>query len=265
MATTLEVLFSPAEFSALAQRDLTQTVCVVFDVLRATTTMLTALANGAQAIIPVSEVSEALDIKGRRPEVRLAGERDGVRIRAAQTGSIDFDLGNSPREFTPDKVKGQTIVTTTTNGTRALRACSAAKAVLIGSFLNLRATADWLRQETPPRLLIVCAGTMDQAAYEDTLAGGALCDRLWPAYTTGQIADSALMARRLYQETHDNLLDAFRQSRNGQRLLAEPELADDLAACAQRDVLTIVAAFWMDGTVRTLNTTDGRPQPAVKR
>ena len=250
MASTLEVLFSPAEFNALSQRDLAQTVCVVFDVLRATSTMVTALAHGAHAIIPVAEIPEALAVKAHRPDALLAGERDGVRLRAAQTGGVDFDLGNSPREFTPDRVTGRLIVTTTTNGTRALRACRTAQTVLIGSFLNLRATAEWIHQQAPPDLLIVCAGTLDQAAYEDTLAAGALCNQLWPDYAAGQVADSAFMARQLYVAAQDNLLGAFRQARNGQRLLAKPELADDLAACAQRDVLTIRAALGPDGAVR---------------
>src|SRR6185503_15623988 len=104
MTTNLEILFTPAEFATLDQRDLSQTSCVVFDILRATTTMVTALANGAKAIIPVAEISEALAIRRREPEVLLAGERDGLRIRAAQTGSIEFDLGNSPREFRAERV-----------------------------------------------------------------------------------------------------------------------------------------------------------------
>ena len=93
MTTNLEVLFAPAEFATLDRRDLSETTCVVFDILRATTTMVTALTNGAEAIIPVAEIAEALEIRQRQPEVLLAGERDGLRIRAAQTGSIDFDLG----------------------------------------------------------------------------------------------------------------------------------------------------------------------------
>src|SRR6266851_1491819 len=118
MTTTLEVLFAPAEFSALSQRDLSETVCVVFDVLRATSSIVTALGNGATAIVPVAEISEALAVRQKHPEVLLAGERDGLRIQANLTGSIAFDLGNSPREFTPDKVRGKTIAMTTTNGTR---------------------------------------------------------------------------------------------------------------------------------------------------
>ena len=79
---SLEVLFSPAEYAVLKERDLSATVCVVFDVLRATSTMVTALGNGAAAIIPAAEIAEALSIRGRNPDVLLAGERDGVRIPA---------------------------------------------------------------------------------------------------------------------------------------------------------------------------------------
>src|ERR1700704_4531668 len=122
MATKLEVLLSPVEFASLPKRDLTQTVCVVFDILRATTSMITALANGAEAIIPVGEISEALAIRQQRPEVLLAGERQGLRISPELTGGVQFDLGNSPREYIAKKVHGKTIVLTTTNGTRALRA-----------------------------------------------------------------------------------------------------------------------------------------------
>src|SRR2546425_5274821 len=106
MITTLEVLLSPAEFAVLRDRDLSQTVCVVLDILRATSSMVTALANGAEAIIPVAEISEALAIRQQRPEVLLAGEREGVRITAARSGGVEFDLGNSPREYTTGKVQG---------------------------------------------------------------------------------------------------------------------------------------------------------------
>jgi Phosphosulfolactate phosphohydrolase and related enzymes len=140
----LEVLFSPAEFAVLKERDLSATACVVFDVLRATTSMVTALSNGAEAIIPVSEISEALAIRKKQPGVLLGGERDGVRIRAAQAGGVDFDFGNSPREYTAEKVRGKTIVSTTTNGTRALHSCAHAKMILACTFANLNATADFI-------------------------------------------------------------------------------------------------------------------------
>ena len=203
MTRSIEVLFSPPEFSALAERDLSRTACVVLDILRATTTMMTALANGAEAVIPVSEL--------------------------------------------PEKVRGRTIVMTTTNGTRALRACAHAETVLIGSFLNLRAVVNLIRQELPPRLILVCAGTHNQAALEDTLAAGALCERLWPYYASGHVADSAEIARRIYPLLQADLLGAMKHSRNGLRLLNHPELRGDVYFCVQRETLSFVAGFAIGG------------------
>src|SRR5258706_12490375 len=123
MTASLEVIRTPAEFGTLGERDLSQTVCVVFDILRATTTMITALVNGAEAIIPVEQIGEALEVRRQRPNVLLAGERDGVRIRANLTGGIDFDLGNSPREFSADRVQGRTIVMTRSEERRVGKEC----------------------------------------------------------------------------------------------------------------------------------------------
>src|SRR5258706_86994 len=112
----MEVLFAPAEFEALQRRNLSEVVSVVFDVFRATSTMIAALGNGASAILPVWEIAGALALRRERAGVLLAGEREGLRIQSDLTGSIAFDLGNSPREFTPAKVRGKEIIMTTTNG-----------------------------------------------------------------------------------------------------------------------------------------------------
>jgi 2-phosphosulfolactate phosphatase len=247
---TLEVLFTPADFTALKQRELSGTVCVVFDILRATSSMVTALANGAAAIIPVEEIPEALALRRQQPGLLLAGEREGVRIPASLTGSIGFDLGNSPREFTPERVSGRTIAMTTTNGTRALRACAPAKTVLIGSFLNLSATAKFIASAPAGRLLLVCSGTHGQAACEDVLAAGALCDLIWPAYADGAVADSARMARELFRLAQADLPAALGQSRNGRRLLGLADLSPDVAYCAQRDLLPFLAELGKDGLIR---------------
>jgi len=248
----LEVILSPAEFSVLAARDLSQAVCVVFDILRATTSMITALANGAEAIIPVSDIPEALALRQKHAAVLLAGERNGLRIRADLTGGLEFDLGNSPREFTADKVHGRTIVMTTTNGTRALRACAGARTVLIGSFLNLRATTNWLRDKNPQHLILVCGGTFEEPALEDILAAGALCEKVWSHYAGGPVSDSAEIARRIYPLLQFNLLDAMKSSRNGRRLLGNPDLRDDVWLCVQRETVSFVAALFPGGTVRRL-------------
>jgi len=260
MTATLEVVLTPAEFGPLRNRDLSQTVCVVFDILRATTSMITALANGAEAIIPVEQIGEALEIRRQRPNVLLAGERDGVRIRANLTGGIDFDLGNSPREFTAEKVHGKTIVMTTTNGTRALRACESAKTVLIGSFLNLRTTANWLRDRKPQNLLLVCSGTYEQAAFEDILAAGAVCERVWPNYAGGTVADSAEIARRIYPLMQSNLLDAMKQSRNGRRLMGMPALRDDVWFSVQRETVSFTAEMSKDGIIQKSGAVTPEPQ-----
>jgi len=247
---TLEVLFTPADFGMLKQRPLGETTCVVFDIFRATTSMIAALANGAAAVIPVGEIPEALAIRKKEPGVLLAGEREGLRIGAALTGGVDFDLGNSPREFTRDKVAGKTIAMTTTNGTRALRSCAHAEAVLVGSFLNLRATADFLRGRRPSSLLIICSGTFEQASYEDALAAGALCDLLWNESPGDAASDSAKMAREIFRAAQQNLSAAAAQSRNGRRLSAIPELRDDVPFSLRLDICNIAAVMNADGKVR---------------
>ncbi|HWD91814.1 MAG TPA: 2-phosphosulfolactate phosphatase [Verrucomicrobiae bacterium] len=247
---TLDVLFTPADFGALKSRPLDDTLCVVFDVFRATSSMVTALANGAEAIIPAGEIPEALEIKRRAPAVLLAGERDGVRIRAALANGTDFDLGNSPREFTQEKVSGRTIVMTTTNGTRALRSCAHAKTVLAGSFLNLRATAEFISRAPVENLFVICSGTHEQSAYEDVLGAGALCDLLWGGMDARGISDSAKMARQLYTDAKTNLEAAASQSRNGLRLEGIPELREDVPFCLQRDVFDFVAVLDRTGSVK---------------
>ena len=246
----IDTILTPTELPALAGRDLRETVCVVFDILRATSTFVTALHHGAKAIMPVCEISEALAIKQKQPDVLLGGERDGVKIRAAQTGGIDFDFGNSPREYTPEKVRGKTIVSTTTNGTRALRACVGAKAILAAAFLNLGATAKHLHQNNFENILLVCAGTRENRADEDVLAAGALCELLARANARAAFSISSETARRDYAQAKSDLLGAVRHAENARRLLAIPELRDDVAFCSQRDIFPLVAKMEADGAIR---------------
>jgi len=245
----LDTLLTPGELPALARRDLRDAVCVVFDVLRATSTFVTALHHGAREIIPVCEIAEAVALRRQRPEVRLAGERDGVRISAALADGDDFDFGNSPRVFTSARVRDQTIVSTTTNGTRALRACAAAKTILAASFLNLAATAECLRGEN--HILLVCAGTGENAAVEDILAAGALVEMLLPRVTdrpaVWQVAASTQWS---YAHLKADLAAVLGNTENGRRLLARPELRDDVAFCAQLNVFNLVARLHTNGALR---------------
>ena len=272
---SLEVILSPAELPALARRDLQGVTCVVFDVLRATSTFITALHNGANAIVPVSEIAEALAWRQNQPDVLLGGERDGVKIHSAQTGGTGFDLGNSPREYTAEKVRGKTIVSTTTNGTRALRAGAGAKKVLAASFLNLAATAEFLQRQPGSSLVLVCAGTRENIATEDVLAAGAMSELLlrWSG-TVGdpegksnqqcsgsrvrsphqngilEFSNSVETALGAWQKAKDKLAAAVAEAENARRLLAIPELSEDVAFCLQRDVFPLVAMLGRDGAIR---------------
>jgi 2-phosphosulfolactate phosphatase len=267
---TIETILTPAELPALTRRDLHGTVCVVFDILRATSAFVTALQNGAKEIIPASEIPEAVAVRRERPDVLLAGERNGVKIQKGHGRSadippeiqkkgdtwagwpfdhspFDFDFGNSPREFRPEKVRGKTIISTTTNGTRALCACTGAKIVLASSFLNLAATAKFLNQSPSEEILLVCAGTGEGLALEDVLAAGALA-----GLVGGDYSDSTEIAARTFLSAKADLPAAIASSQNARRLLAIPELRADVAFCAQRDIFKIVAAMNADGAIRVI-------------
>lgn len=144
---------------------------VVIDVLRASTTIACALEAGASQIIPCLEVADAKSLASQFPreEVLLAGERGGLPIAG-------FDLGNSPSDYTPDRVGGKTILFTTTNGTRAMLACRQADRVLIGAFVNATSIAQQL--VGCERIHLLCAGTEDAYSRDDILMAGLLVDRL---------------------------------------------------------------------------------------
>ena len=245
MASTIEVLFGPTEYQARRNNGFADSVCVVFDVLRATSVMVTGLANGAAGFVPVEEITEAIQLKSKFPSALLAGERNGLRITAA-LGGVEFDLGNSPREYNADQVRGRTIISTTTNGTRALRACASASEVAISSFLNLNATAKWLKHLSPPRISLICAGTGELAALEDVLCAGALADALPDAL----LEDSAVIARSAYRDSKEDVLGAVALSQNARRLLANPELRADVTFCVRRDVHDFAACLGDDGVVK---------------
>ena len=245
---SLQTTSTPADFEALAQTDLSGTTCVVLDILRATSSMITALANGAEQILPVATIEEALAAKAEHPEALLCGERDGLRITAAQTGGTEFDLGNSPREYTAEMVAGKTLITTTTNGTRALRACANAEHTLVASFLNLTATAEHLRAAAPENLVLVCSGTYEEAALEDTLAAGALADALWEKYD--ECDDATQTARLLF--TSAPVEETILQAKNAQRILSLPDLAEDVPFCLRRDAHSLLAAMGTQGWVQRL-------------
>jgi 2-phosphosulfolactate phosphatase len=232
--TQTDVILTPAEIALLPSHDLSRSTCVVFDVLRATSTFLTALAHGASRVFPVGSVVEALELHQRRPHALLGGERGGVRLDG-------FDLGNSPREYTAETVGGRDIISTTTNGTVALRACAHAGAVFAGALLNADALAAHLRavDPAPERLLLICAGTGADFAWEDAIAAGALLARLGDAWGG---ADAARLVRNAYEHARADLTGALGASANGERL-QEIGLGEDVAYCAREGSLATVASM----------------------
>ncbi len=237
----LEVLCAPIEQSTLSGQPLRNTVCVVFDILRATSSLITALSNGAESVLPVCEISEALAAKAEDPAALLAGERNGLLISRALTGGRDFDFGNSPAEFTRERVEGRRIIATTTNGTRALIACAGATRVFVGSFLNMRVTAQYVRALDFEQLILVCSGTGDESALEDVLAAGAFAELVWDLFDARKVSDAAQIARSIYLSAAHELEAVMGRAKNGKRLLDLPDVACDVARCARRDTSPVVA------------------------
>ncbi len=243
----LEVLFGPAEFADLPAQDLRGVGCVVFDVLRATSTMVTALGNGAREVRPVATIEEALAERGRDHGVLLAGERGGLRIGPDQACGVGFDLGNSPREFTAERVAGRTVVMTTTNGTRALRACAGAHWVIAGAFLNLAPVVARLRSCGLGRVVLVGSGTGEEPALEDVLAAGACVEEL---AADAVLADSARIALGAWRAAQPDFTTTARSARNARRLLGLPELAPDVELCFRRNVSETVPVMDAAGALR---------------
>ena len=221
----IDAALTPADIALLPQRDLTDTTCVVFDVLRATSSMITGLASGATEIHPVCTIDEARALKLQLPDAVLGGERQGDLIPG-------FDVGNSPSEYTA--LAGRRIITTTTNGTVALRACEGAERVLIAAILNLGAVAAALRTLEPKNVLLVCAGTFETFALEDGYAAGLLIAELGDVTTT----DAARTLERL-AVSYPDPLSALRAARNGQALAGSGRAAD-VEWCAQRSWYKVV-------------------------
>jgi 2-phosphosulfolactate phosphatase len=120
---------------------------------------------------------------------------------------------------------------------------------LIGSFLNLDATAQEVRKLDPENLLVICSGTFEETALEDVLGAGALCDLIWEDFRDRKISDSAIIARQIFERARNNLFQAASESRNGRKLLENPDLRDDVAFCLQRNIFHFTASLRSDGKV----------------
>ena len=230
----LDVFFTPGELQPTSLGDGT---VVVIDVLRATSTMVEALANGARSIFAVPTVDEAARIAQNigRDQTLLTGERKCVRIDG-------FDLGNSPLEFTTDVVTGRQIIMTTTNGTAALAAVAQARKVLVASLLNVDAVARELA-ETGEATTIVCAGREKAFALEDAICAGALALRLYQLFGRRRHwSDAAIASAQLARRYLPSVERTLRRTAAG-RALTELGFGADVEFCAQRDLYEVVPKF----------------------
>lgn len=225
----LEVCLSPAIYDKHADD---HNLVVIVDILRATSSICAAFHNGVKSIIPVATVEEAKAMKEQG--YMVASERDGY--------VLDFaDFGNSPFNFTHEIVAGKEIVYSTTNGTRCIHMASHSKAVVIGSFLNISALAEWLIQQNSP-VLIFCASWKDRFSLEDTVFAGALAERLLDSGNFDAICDAVTASVDLWNLAKKDLSGYLQKAAQKGRL-ASKGLDDCIEYCLTPDQTQVVPAF----------------------
>lgn len=230
----LDICFSP---DLLPLYDLRGQVAVIVDILRATSTIVTAMGEGVTPVFPVATLAECAAY-GEQYGCLTAAERDGVPAPG-------FDLGNSPFGFLDARrpVRGRALSISTTNGTGALRRSLTAAHVVVGSFLNLAAVADFARYQQRD-VLVVCAGWKGQFCLEDTVFGGALAERLAADFDVSG-SDAALAAHHLWQQGQPDLAVYLGQSAHVRRLNSL-EVSEDFAFCLRVDAYASVLPIWQD-------------------
>jgi 2-phosphosulfolactate phosphatase len=204
-------------------------IVVVIDIFRATSSICYGIENGAEAIIPVSQVEECAAYREKGLDYLLAAERDGSVVDG-------FDFGNSPFSYTKEKVAGKTIVLTTTNGTHALHLSRSAKRIVIGSFLNLSALSNWLNTQNE-NVLLVCAGWKNNFNLEDTLFAGAVIEQLKDKGFV--LDDAALAANDLFQVGKSDINGYLKKTSHGERL-KKLGIEKDIEFCLQVDLTTAI-------------------------
>ena len=227
----IEVVLSPA---LLHLSDIKDKNVVVIDILRATSTICTAIHEGAEAVKAVKDIEQA---KGLGSKGYLtAAERNGQKLEG-------FDMGNSPFECMNGAVKGRKIALTTTNGTKCIEAAAAdgAANVLSGSFLNLEATADWLTKDGRD-VVLFCAGWKDSFNLEDTLYAGAMAKILGEKTSCVIDCDAAFMSIDLYNIAQDNLMDYLKKSSHYKRL-SHLHHDEDMVYCLQKSIFQTVVGI----------------------
>ncbi len=234
----IEVCYSPQSF------DLYKTefeIIVVIDVLRATSAICAAFDNGIEALIPVSTIDEARTYKER-----------GYKVGAERNGQVveGFDFGNSPYSYLKPELKGETVVLSTTNGTRSINIAKAYgdSKVVIGSLLNLDALAEWLISENK-NTLCLCSGWKDKFNLEDTICAGAITDQL---INTGQFEsneDSSIAAKYLFLSARDNIF-GYLKSSSHRRRLKRLNLNEDIKYCLTPNQTQVIPILEGDKLVK---------------
>jgi 2-phosphosulfolactate phosphatase len=224
---------------SVAPADVANRVVAVIDVLRASTSMTTALGNGARAIIPMDGSEEVVTrSKGfERSEVLLAGERKMLPIPG-------FDLGNSPLQFTRDAVEGKTVLMTTTNGTPAITVTAGARDVVIASYVNYTAVLTMLRtaMRDGTDITLICAGRDRHFALEDAACAGRYVFNVTKRLTNVELGDAAQTCVLIDRKYGDNIAKLLDASEHG-RALRRAGFGDDLAACAAVDSYPLIPIY----------------------
>ena len=216
----LEVCLTPA---LLHLHDFTNSIVVVIDIFRATSSICYGIENGAESIIPVATI-EACE-SYRHSEYLLAAERKGEVVDG-------FDFGNSPFSYTEDKVSGKTIVLTTTNGTHAINMSRGAYKIVIGSFLNLAALCDWLKDQ-PNDVLLLCSGWKDKVNLEDTLFAGGVVHYL--REENYSLDDAGIASEDLYIMAKDDLNTYLKKTSHSERL-KKLGIEEDIKFCLNLNI-----------------------------
>jgi 2-phosphosulfolactate phosphatase len=215
----IETCFSP---SLLHLYDIKESIVVIIDVFRATSTIAAALHQGAKEIIPVDDVDYCIKLGNEIENSITAGERNGQVAPGLQHG-------NSPLEYPREFIEGKTIVLTTTNGTRLLHMCNDANEIITGSFLNLSAVCDYLVQQNKP-VLLACASWKDRYNLEDSLFAGAVYERIGKHFEMN--CDSTRAATHLYKLAKGNLYEFIKDSSHFLRL-SKFNLQYDMEYCCK--------------------------------
>lgn len=234
----VHVALTPADFPV---GGLETRVALVVDVFRASTVVVAACAAGCRGVVPVRDAAEALARAATFPpgEALLAGERGGEAIPG-------FDLGNSPLEFTPARVRGHSIILTTSNGTGAMLAAAAATAAAVAALTNLDAAARWAASQGRD-VTILCAGTLSGFSLEDAVCAGLLVERLALTVPAVEASDAAVAAQRVgahYAPRWDRLVEDSKWARQ----LTAMGRSADLHACLRAGSVTTVPIY-QDGVI----------------